>query len=209
MQPLSTGRYAVKLRKTLLTVAAATMLLAALTTTASARNFSVSNQSLRATFRAVTFEGAFGRIVCPVTVEGSFHQRTNAKVAESLVGLITAAVVGTCAVGGATVLRETLPWHARYTSFTGALPNITSIQAHVIGVAAKVREPAFECLAISTAARPVIGAFNRDVATKALTTAVIAGTIPTNCFGAEGRFEAVPGPLTVLNSSTRITVTLI
>ena len=75
-----------KLIKTLLTTAAAALLLAGLVATASARTFSVSNQTLRSQFREVNFALPFFTTRCQVTLEGSLHSRTIAKVMDSLIG---------------------------------------------------------------------------------------------------------------------------
>jgi hypothetical protein len=199
----------VKLGKAGLAIIGATVLLGALTASASARTLSTSSQTLRAAFSAVTFRGAFGNIVCAVTVEGSFHSRTQAKVVNSLTGLITRAELGTCATGSVTLLRETLPWHIRYDSFTGVLPNITNVKARVVGVMARAREPLITCLLTSTEEAPATITFNRDVATRAITTAQIGGTgIETTC-GRAGTFESDRANVTVLGAATRITLTLI
>jgi hypothetical protein len=197
-----------RIGKALLAIAGATMLLGALASAASARNLSASNQTLRVAFREIRFSGVFGNINCTVTVEGSFHQRTQAKVAGSLVGYITRADLGPCSAGVGTVLRETLPWHIRYASFTGALPNITAFRANAIGVSFRVTEPFATCLARSTAESPAVVTFNRDTVTQALTTAELGGSLPTSC-GANGTFTSTRDNVTVLNSATRITLTLI
>jgi hypothetical protein len=198
-----------KLSKLLLAVVGATVLLGSLVATASAGRLSSSSQTLRATFREVRFSGGFGTTVCNVTLEGSLHERTIAKAANNLIGYITAAAVGGCTQGSATILRETLPWHVRYQGFTGTLPAITTIVTRVINSSFQIREPVFgiTCLARATEATPTIGTYNRE-ASGALTTARISGSVPTNC-GAEGTLEGTSNSLTELNSTTRITITLI
>jgi hypothetical protein len=196
-----------RIAKALLAVAGATLLLGALASAASARILSTSSQTLRASFREIRFNGAFGNSSCAVTVEGSFHQRTQAKVAGSLVGYITRADLGACAEGRATVLRETLPWHIQYSSFSGTLPNITAFRANVIGVSFRIQEPFAGCLGRSEAANPATVIFNRE-AGGALTTVTLGGSVPTSC-GITGTFSSNAGPVTVLNSATRITLTLI
>jgi hypothetical protein len=190
-----------RLSKLLLATIGATVLLGALVGSASARSFSSTSQTLRSTFSRVRFSGVFGSITCHVTLEGSLHTRTIAKVAGTLIGYITAANLGECAEGSATILRETLPWHVRYLSFTGTLPAITSLSINVIGASFRVREPLATCLARSTPESPSVGTFNRE-AGGALLTAEISGTIPTSC-GANGSFASDRGAVTVLNSTTR------
>jgi len=111
---------------------AATALFAALATSASANRFSISNRNIRTVFTALEFRApeAATTITCAVTMEGTFHSNTIAKVTNALVGFINRATVNTpgCTnIGGsgngrALVLQETLPWHIRYNSFLGTLP---------------------------------------------------------------------------------------
>jgi hypothetical protein len=196
-----------KLSKLLLATIGATVLLGALVGSASARTLSTSSTTLRSAFRTVTFNGAFGSIRCPVTLEGSLHSRTITKLRGSLIGYITRADLGACETGRATILRETLPWHARYESFSGTLPNITRITIHVIGSSFRIQEPFAGCLARSTVESPAIGVFERE-AGGALTGSEIQGSIPTTC-GITGSFSSTRDAPTVLNSAARITVTLI
>jgi hypothetical protein len=104
--------------------------------TASARTFSVSNQSVRFTWRSLEFAG-FATIRCPLTLEGSFHSRTIAKVERALIGAITRAGFNQAACTGGrfatfngTTSPNTLPWHIQYEGFRAAtgLPNIEAIR---------------------------------------------------------------------------------
>jgi hypothetical protein len=122
------------------------------TSAASARSFSITNQNIRATWRELIFEGKPerpnnpGPIRCAVTMEGSFHTRTIIKEAGALIGYITRAQVQHPCVGGEyifhngteTILRgrpeTTLPWHLRYSSFTGRLPDITALNVVMRGM---------------------------------------------------------------------------
>jgi hypothetical protein len=116
----------------------ATLLMAFAVNTASARNFSVSNQTFRGTFNNLEFEGAgVVRDTCRVTIEGSLHTRTIAKVAGSLVGYITRVTIGQCSEP-TTVLTATLPWHVSYESFSGRLPDITLLILRATGVSFRV-----------------------------------------------------------------------
>ncbi|MGN6188199.1 MAG: hypothetical protein ACTHOE_04820 [Conexibacter sp.] len=199
--------------KLLLGALGATVLLGALVSTASARNLQLTNQTWRSTFREIRFRLPFGDTVCPATLEGTFHSRTIAKVAGSLIGYVTRAAFGApCTSGTATVLAETLPWHVRYLAFSGTLPEfINSIRVNVVDVSFRVREPGLNvCLVRSTAAEPVLISFARENG-GAVLTAELAGTIRTGaeCFGEAGTLSSDRGPVTVLNSTARITVTLI
>lgn len=195
---------AVKLGKAILAVVGATVLLSALVGTASAGRLSTSSQRIRASFARVAFAGGFGTVDCEVAVEGSFHERTISKTAGTLSGFITAANVTRCASGAGTVLREALPWHVQYQSFTGTLPRILTIRASIIGWSVGVREPTFgiTCLARGNASID----FVRDTTSGATTEVALSGTTP--CSGIAGTLS---GRTTNVDngSGARITVTLI
>jgi hypothetical protein len=195
-----------RLIRTITAVLAATAILAALTSAATAGRFSSTSQTLRATFAAVRLSGAFGTSECALTIEGSMHTRTFAKTAGSLIGYVTSAALGVCSRGSATILAASLPWHVRYASFSGTLPNITRINDTVSGVQFQIREPAFgvTCLASGGTA---LGNLTRE-AGGAIASAEIWGTIPTNC-GIQGEINGLSNSLTVLGAATRITATLI
>ncbi|MGB2694362.1 MAG: hypothetical protein WBD55_04145 [Dehalococcoidia bacterium] len=91
---------------------------------------------VRADSRALTFtdEERTAEIVCEVRRTLSLH-RTIAKTAGALAGFVTAVDVRNCRGGTARILRETLPWHIRYVSFNGTLPNIRSIRLALVGTA--------------------------------------------------------------------------
>lgn len=128
--------------KLILTALAASLLLSAAVGTASARNLSVSNRNIRATWARLEFEvGGGSTVICPVTLEGSFHSQTVAKVRNSLIGAVTRATVKqeSCEGGtgaafngvdryNGTTTPNTLPWHITYDSFAGTLPTITSVR---------------------------------------------------------------------------------
>ena len=163
-------------------------------------------------------------VECDVTMEGSFHYRTIVK-SDSLIGFITKAVTNqaSCrngnffALNGREVLAgaiapQTLPWHVRYESFTGTLPNITTVQIKIIDLSYLITTfGGFACLYKSTAAAPAVGHFT-----------VVLGTI----VGFQWRNErAIPlfngpvcpavatlanqGEVTLLGTTTRIRLTLI
>src|SRR5262249_52171492 len=114
----------------------------------------------------VIFGGSELVAFCPVTLEGSFHARTFAKVVGGLVGYVTRAVVqeASCRgeAGEASAMRvqaltETLPWHVRYRAFVSLLPNPTAIRLDVVGAALRaVIAPFGECLFTSSATRPLV-----------------------------------------------------
>jgi hypothetical protein len=201
-----------RIRHTLLAVVGAMILLGALASGASARNWEISEQRLRAVFREVEFILSGGTARCQLTIEGSFHNRTAAKVSGSLVGYITRSTVGPCGAGTVTVLTETLPWHVRYSSFEGALPAIRSILAHIVGVAFRVREPGgVGCLFRSTTTEPTTVTLARETVTGVITGARAGGAIRSGveCFGIAGSFGSDSGSVTVSNSATALTIRLI
>jgi hypothetical protein len=201
-----------KAYKVILSAVAAAVLCGALTTSATARSLSISNQTWRSQFREVNLRLPFFTTRCQITLEGSFHSRTFAKVQGSLVGYITTARLGPCSSGTKTILTETLPWHVRYLAFSGPLPNITDLVFNIVGWSQRVREPfGIACLFRSRAEEPVILTVAREAVSGALTTAEIGGTIRTGpeCFEEPGSFTSDRGTVTLLGTTTRITVRLI
>jgi hypothetical protein len=141
-----------KRSKLLLAVVGATVLFGALVSPAFAGRLSLSSDLVAETFTRTNFSGGLGTIECDLILTKILHSRSFAKTRLLLLGYIIAANITRCARGGATILRETLPWHIRYDSFSGTLPNITSFKTLMVGFALRVREPTFgiECLARST-----------------------------------------------------------
>lgn len=157
--------------------------LCALSASASARNLSVTETVFTGGWSRVNLAGGFGTVECEMVMGGALHARTFAKAARRLIGAdLIGPTIPRCARGGASVLRETLPWHIRYESFGGRLPNISSIGTEVIGVSLRIREPAFGviCLARSTEAQPVFVILNLGSGGR-LTSASLGGAITTNC----------------------------
>jgi hypothetical protein len=132
-----------KFGKLLLAIVGATVLLGALSSVASARNFSISpGQEFIVLFRRLNFGGGIGGTVeCEVLLSGTLHARTIAKEINSLIGYITSSTVLRCIRGSATVTQASLPWHRRYCGFTGILPNITTTTECITGAEYVIREP--------------------------------------------------------------------
>ena len=195
-----------KLFRVLASTLVAIIILSALVGTSAAGRLSFSSQTFRAGFVSWKFNGGFGTTDCALTLEGSLHSRTIAKVAGSLIGYITRAGIGICIGGSATILTASLPWHVRYRSFTGTLPNISAVLVNMFGVTFQIREPTFgiTCLASGGTMNMT---YNREAGGN-LTTAVLGGTSPTNC-GIEGTISGTSNSLTVLGGTARMTVTLI
>lgn len=144
--------------------------------TAAARRFEFSEQHIRAIWgeaEPAGFIDAGGtyNIRCQLSLEGSFHSKTISKVSSQLIGYITQAQAPlTCAEGEIAILNgiernhnnvvveNTLPWHVRYDSFTGTLPNIVGIRIQIVGASIlywKILPVASTCLYRSEAARPL------------------------------------------------------
>ncbi len=146
---------------------AAIIVLAIATGLASANNLSYSSQTFRILWSRLTFSESGGGIPisCPVTLEGSFHERTLAKTSGALVGHITSASIQNerCQEGHATILEESLPWPVLFDSFSGTLPSITSVRHLLIGAGFQV-EPGLEivCLAETSMRSPAAGEATRE-----------------------------------------------
>jgi hypothetical protein len=188
----------------------ATLFMALAVGPAQARNLSLSNQTIRMTFNNLELvaEG-LSTMTCHVTLEGSFHTRTFAKVAGALVGYLTRATTGSCN-NPVTILTATLPWHVRYEGFSGTLPNITLIIARISGAAFSL-EPGVGIRCLATAELRLRAV--RNVTTQELTgIEVPLQNVPlTGAFcPSEGSLRSREnGSVTILNSTTRISVHLI
>jgi hypothetical protein len=150
--------------------------LTALASSASANRFEISNQGIRFTWAALRWSPqiALGlELICPVTMEGTFHSRTMAKEFERLVGYITRAIVNrsacsfTAPVSGFAFQAESLPWHIRYDTFEGLLPATPRVMYRMVlvGFIVEVEGGVGNCLYKSTVARPSRGWFERNTTT--------------------------------------------
>ena len=213
-------------------ITAATTLLALLATAAPARNFSTSNQNVRVVWSEIDFASPIATITCSLTFEGSFHYRSIVKRERALIGHITAAIVRRpCRNGEAWAangreahprlgtLANTLPWHITYEGFTGTLPNITSIHFLVRGGRFTIHT-IFDSLCLYGDANDnITGRGNRELVTGAITelepvagrtTARLVNRLGAGECPAAGTFgNRRPGVVTLLNTTTRITITLI
>jgi hypothetical protein len=208
-----------KYARTLLAVVGATVMLSALVSSASAGRLSTTSRNVRATWSSMEFvEPVFGASVrCPVTLEGSFHSATMAKVVEALVGFISRGTINNslCAGGRGTILQASLPWHIRYVGFQGTLPNITVLRTVALGMGFRVDGAFGSCLFLTTVLQPSTGSLNRSVVTRSLTSVDAGGEITSSeaCgpFGSRvtGRLSGRSTSLTVLGAATAITITLI
>jgi hypothetical protein len=207
--------------KALMMAIVAAALLAAATSTASARRLEVSNQGIRAVWPnlvlAASSAGENPSVTCSVTLEGTFHSRTFTKVSGALLGYITRAITnenacrGSSSIPGAkaTVLLESLPWHIDYLSFEGSLPNITGISLLLLGIAFRIFNLPLQatCLYRGNARGIFIPALeNRIQADETLGIPRVEGSVLCPNPGFWGGFS---NTVTQLGNSTAITIRLI
>jgi hypothetical protein len=214
-------RKSVLLALTALTAAGA---LASAVGSASARNLSISNQSFRAVWNPLTLTAGGVEIRCRVTLEGSFHARTIAKVVGSLIGLVTRALVGRPCTGlgeafvfnGSEVLlgrttENSLPWHIKYLGFNGVLPRFEGIRLSLTGPRFAIVGFLGACLSTYGGATTTVnGTVNVEAGGRVTgLTAEPRPEVPgTGTCPSPGRFSGT-GAVTLLGTATPITVTLI
>jgi hypothetical protein len=131
---------------------------------ATAGKLSVSEQEFLGTWDDldIVYDSTGTTLECNVTLGGSFHSRTFNKTSGSLVGSITRATVNTCVNGiTATVLAADLPWHYRFNSFTGTLPNVTGVLLQIVNMGIRIAGPDIPpCLFRTDATEPAGGTAN-------------------------------------------------
>jgi hypothetical protein len=198
-------------RSRLLFIALTAALLLAAAVSASGHRLAGSSSTGRTTFVSLEFiGGGFFTIRCPVTLEGRAHSRTISKVSGQLVGYITSAFVrsSSCTGGSATIFGSSLPWHVRYDSFAGALPNITSGRSQIVGARFRIEAGGFgTCEATTSASSPGFAIGDRE-AGGVVTGGRAGGTVPlTGCFASTGTFSG-SGTATD-QTGARVTVTLV
>jgi len=161
------------MRSKLILAGLAATIVMAFATSASARNLSISHGRL---FNVIwsSLQLRSSNLIaadCAVTLEGSFHYTTIAKVIGTLIGHITRARVGTCRTGSATILPGRLPWHITYEGFDNPLPEILGVRLLLVGAQFRIHEPILgtECLATTNPERALgiarldAGTGNRNV----------------------------------------------
>lgn len=212
---------------------ASAILLASFVSTASARNLSTSDRLWRASWNSLEFVGTV-TIRCRVTLEGSFHSQTIAKVARSLIGSVTRVTVAhPCTNGEAWADNGTetqplgrapnrLPFHLTYENFTGRLPNIETIglllsrasfvlEATVLGFNCRGRYGRAEDNISATAARDAAtGGITSITPVEGSATANLVEQLGRNAIcPASGRFRASSGAVIGTNTGRTLTITLI
>jgi hypothetical protein len=207
----------------------ASLLLSAAVTSATARSLSTSNQSIRATWTGLEFRATELGIRCQVTLEGSFHTRTIAKVAGALIGSITRAFSKqeTCADGTAAMFNgverynrtnapNTLPWHLTYESFSGTLPNISTVRILLSRFRFGIRDGAAICTGqYGDAEDSVTLSANREAAGAIASLEPVAGRNTASLVRRDAGLLCPeirltnPASVMLLGATTRITITLI
>jgi len=211
------------MRRTILGALVAAAALASFVSSASAAHLRTSSQAFRVIWPEWTPEITYGNVTfkvsCPVTFEGTFHSRTIEKTVGTLFGYFTRATMNEAMCTSRELpetrlklLTETLPWHMRYRSFSGLLPNITAVAFDVLGPAIQVNGLPFAgiCLYATTTAAPLGDQFDLSGGVVSYRT---GGFIPLregNGLCAERAALSGSGGRTTMQGSTSlITVTLI
>ncbi len=150
-------------RMVVLALAGAAFLLATFVAAVSARILSTSEADFAFTWSELTLATAEGAlpVSCQVTLDGSFHSTSIAKINGALVGLITHASISSCSGGTATLLQGTLPWHVTYEAFLGELPSVDAIRFAITGMSIGVQATGGSvCLATTTPSEPLRVSFD-------------------------------------------------
>jgi hypothetical protein len=194
---------------------AASLLLSAAVSTASATRLSVSNQNIRATWNSLEFASELVTLRCQLTLEGSFHTRTIAKVRESLIGAITMARFKEEACTNGSFRAQAVPWHITYESFAGTLPNITAVNLLLSRFRFQLNVPGICTAEYGTATDNITGAAVVGAGRAITGLGFVEGRNTANRFAGTGlcppsaRLKGSEGRVTLPGATTLITVTLI
>jgi hypothetical protein len=208
----------------LLGVTSAALFLALGVASATANSLSVSNQDFRAVWTPLALSGGGIEVRCDVTLEGSFHEATIAKVEGALIGSVTRASVdgNNCEPeeAKASILTETLPWLITYEGYIGELPNISGIEILLLRAEFLLELFGFVGCLYGTGPNqenPANGIVNVDPETGVVTGLKADETVPIplqqelDIFGlcpSEGTFSG-EATVTLLETENPISVTLI
>jgi hypothetical protein len=213
--------------KLILAALSATMLLGIGVSSATARSFEIGSweRGFRIVWTALEFSNNVGleTVRCPVTLEGTFHRSTYAKVSGTLIGYVTRAIIRgertSCTGGTARIFGESLPWHLQYSSFAGTLPDIESVTLVMLGAhfGAEPAGSGLTCNGRTEAGHPgVIQIRSPGVVGRLrfIRSAVPSGRIPLEgsglCAFATGELRSInPEPVTVLGETAFLGLMLI
>jgi hypothetical protein len=133
-------------------------------------------------------------------------------VSGQLIGAVTRAIFAeaNCTGGKFRTLSEKLPWHVKYISFSGTLPNIETVKIALIGV--QLLDEGFgfvSCLYTSSDARPFRGIITREGGGVA-TSIAAEGRISSNTGGCpEIEFSGSSGTVKNETETINSTITLV
>jgi hypothetical protein len=209
-------------------------LISVLSTAVRARQLSLSHNTFRATWRALEIRNAsFNAVLvrCTVTLEGTFHSRTIAKVEGTLIGAVTRAEIARPCVGGeAWTLNgierpqggapvQTLPWPILYESFLGTLPRVERFNIRMTRGGILIRYPnavgEVACLFEASVARPMGWVIVQEMGGRLTSMRPFEGfnirisVELTNFCESEIKLGGSTNAFTVAGSTTAITLTLI
>ena len=217
--------------KLAITALIATAALAALVGSASATRLSITNRNIRAVWSSMEFSNSASTLRCRVTLEGTFHENTIAKVARSLIGYITRAEIRRPCTGGTVwlyngvetnevltgTLPNSLPWHITYEGFNGELPTPTAIRILLILTRFKLRATflgiTLLCVYRTTSTQNATGTANLGAGGRVTniegSSAELTSESGGGCPRGRLRSPAGDGILTLLGTSNAVSVTLI
>jgi hypothetical protein len=197
----------------LLAILSAIAVLAIASSLASADRLAFNNGTFRIVWAVVQFEGT-GNVECPLTLEGTYHSIVVTKLFDSLIGHVTRAATAACGSGSLAILGETLPWHVRYSSFDGTLPEITQVSIRIVGMGMAI-DPAGlvpTCRFTTEAAEPGMLQLVREASGTIVAAAwdpsfTIAESDPFFCLSQMSLVGT--GEYMILGRTTRVDITLI
>jgi len=201
-----------------LTALMAAILLASALSTTSARNLELFNSvNWRVTWSRLEFQSSLAILLrCQVTLEGSFHSRTIPKVARLLMGAITRIDIKENCTSGSARPERPPPWHLTYEGFTGRLPTIETVRL-------LIQRFQFAIIVMGVTCKYGTPTDNVTVDARVNLTSEITSITPTRSRNIVSLLEGSlicpatgtlvsgtgDGSVTLLNTTTRIRVTLI
>lgn len=131
---------------------------------ASANTLSLSNARDTASWTAFEVTaGTLGAAKCEVIPIITFHHGTFTKTAGTLIGVVEAVRIKNCTIGQIADIAATLPWHVRYSGFTGTLPNMTTVNVLIVGMGLEITTSGgARCRTTTTAETPARAILNRE-----------------------------------------------
>jgi len=131
----------------------------------------------------INFTAGGATTECSVTLLGSFHRGSVSKTAGALTGMVTQATIGDCD-NGTVIIDVRPPWHMRYVSFSGTLPNMSGIVTSLTGQRYTINHEGSGLTCITVANSPANGRVNIGAGGVAASlTALGTPTIPVDDVG--------------------------